>query len=121
MMLEISKMMQNLSHHEFVVKNDADECTPGYYSHQSSVGLANSWIRIFSKIKLRSQNQIGFEHVDEVENNQSKGKKTKAESPPKQDPQRFSGRMFEIMPNDLFGTGSLLNNNFARIISIVVL
>ena len=120
-MLEISEVMQNLSHHEFVVKNDADECTPGYYSHQSSVGLTNSWIRIFSKIKLRSQNQIGFEHVDEVEDNQSKSKKAKAESPPKQDSQRFSGRMFEIMPNNLFRTRSLLNNNFTCIISIVVL
>ena len=41
-MLEIGEMMQNLSHNEFVVKNDAYERTPGYYSHQSCVGLSNS-------------------------------------------------------------------------------
>ena len=119
-MLEIGEVMQDLSHNEFVVKNDAYKCTPGYYSHQSCVGLANSWIRIFNQIKLRSNYQIGFEHVDEVEHNQSKSKKAKAKSPPKQNPQRFSRRVFEIMPNDLFGAWSLLNNNFARIISIVV-
>ena len=41
-MLEISEVMQNLSHHKFVVENDADERTPCYDSHQSCVGLTNS-------------------------------------------------------------------------------
>ena len=120
-MLEISEVMQNLSHHKFVVENDADERAPCNDSHQSCVGLTNSCIRIFSKIKFSSHYQIGFEHVDEVEHNQSKSKKAKAEPPPKQNPQRFGCRVLEIMPNDLFGSRSLLNNNFAGIISIVVL
>ena len=67
MMFKISQMMENCSHHKFIVKNNADKGCPGYHSSHNSLGLGCCCCCIANYIKLSTYYQICLEHIDEVE------------------------------------------------------
>ena len=70
MMFKICQMMEDCSHHEFIVKNNADESCPGHYSSHDSLGLGCCCCCIANHIEFSTYDQIGLEHVDEVEDDQ---------------------------------------------------